>query len=734
MGIPMLIQYMEAFLVVTSLRNVVDPGASIAIDLSCWLHAAVAAFPEDVLRGSFEKSVNYVVTRMTKFSESYCLYLVQDGPPPPEKKETKEKRKAIRDQARKELGLLEKKMNDSDRPKMRRLATKAVEVSSDFVAAVDAALSKKQNINIVKSFAEADQQLAYLYASGVVQIVVTLDSDLLLYGVPCLLAKLAGQPQKGRREFLNDLTGLYFNPRYLFDPSFRSGSGIANSKKNENMENNEDKEEDNDDDDEDDGDGDDEMEDEENKDGNDEEKEKGCDDFKEHVATTTNARMMEAIILESTCPLYALVLTAVMLGTDYNDKLPIGSSAILQFMRQNVLLIDQPLPHQIPSTFDFFHKALCGNKDINAIGVFTSAQKKKLETLDVAGNELWKKMDKSILMFRSAKVLDIKSSNIIEFDFWKQKTMAAVSPASPATLVECRRANHCTWTPSMMISYLHKRGEVIAQNTSITVLRTMVFAFMDMEENGINISQRYHEGFTNIWIGGKRPIKFADFKVPPFVPNNPAWISLSRVNDLIDSSPELSTTIIQKYMSDSAAGSKQGKDPTGFRAWKEGERLKYLDIAMYKKDAGRVVFFVRTTSQVQSEEKSRDSYPGVLVELSVSKVADRLVVDEITQSWCSCKQGELGIDKHVHGTLFMIRDLNRKLNKDFVEYWSRPQGRGGALIVAQGTINAMALPTLRNARIPPHLLDTYTVSLKRYLEAPDTYILRNIIIKKYKMD
>uniref|UniRef100_A0A023F307 Exonuclease 1 n=2 Tax=Triatoma infestans TaxID=30076 RepID=A0A023F307_TRIIF len=163
-------------------------GCTVAVDTYCWLHKGAFSCAEKLARG--EQTDQYVVYCM-KFvnmllSHNIKPILVFDGRHLPAKAETEKVRKERRDTNRKKAAeLLRADRVDEARSLIRR----CVDVTHEMASAL---MERCHNagVDCIVAPYEADAQLAYFSLNGVAQLVITEDSDLLLFGCKKVLFKM----------------------------------------------------------------------------------------------------------------------------------------------------------------------------------------------------------------------------------------------------------------------------------------------------------------------------------------------------------------------------------------------------------------------------------------------------------------------------------------------------------------------------------------------------------------
>ncbi|CAG4950774.1 unnamed protein product [Colias eurytheme] len=186
MGITGLIPFLEK----ASRRTNVSEfsGSTVAIDSYCWLHKGAFACADKLVRGEeTDIHIKYCLKYVTMLlSKNIKPILVFDGRHLPAKAMTELKRRESRDISKKRAAeLLSLGKIEEARSYMRR--------SVDITHAMALSLIKecrKRNVDCIVAPYEADAQLAYLNIKNIAQLVITEDSDLILFGCTKVLFKM----------------------------------------------------------------------------------------------------------------------------------------------------------------------------------------------------------------------------------------------------------------------------------------------------------------------------------------------------------------------------------------------------------------------------------------------------------------------------------------------------------------------------------------------------------------
>ncbi|KAF8515840.1 PIN domain-like protein [Hysterangium stoloniferum] len=163
-------------------------GKTIAVDAYVWLHrGAYTCAPEVVTGKATTKYVQYALNRV-RLLQYYNIrpYIVFDGGPLPAKKGTEVERKRKRDH---NLELATTLSKQGKHTQAREHYAKCVDITPQMAYQFIKALRAEQIPYIVAPY-EADAQLFYLEYTGIVDGVLTEDSDLLIFGTRLLLLKL----------------------------------------------------------------------------------------------------------------------------------------------------------------------------------------------------------------------------------------------------------------------------------------------------------------------------------------------------------------------------------------------------------------------------------------------------------------------------------------------------------------------------------------------------------------
>ncbi|BGP31765.1 hypothetical protein JCM10296v2_003539 [Rhodotorula toruloides] len=166
-------------------------GKTVAVDAYVWLHRGAYGCAQDLALGKPTiKYVNYAMhrVRMLKYY-GVTPFLVFDGGLLPSKMGTEDEREKRRSDA---LAKGNAFLAEGKAGQARECFVKAVDVTPAMAYQLIKAL-RAEGVEYVVAPYEADPQLAYLEKSGIVDAIVTEDSDLLVFGCRNVLFKMDGE-------------------------------------------------------------------------------------------------------------------------------------------------------------------------------------------------------------------------------------------------------------------------------------------------------------------------------------------------------------------------------------------------------------------------------------------------------------------------------------------------------------------------------------------------------------
>ncbi|CAH1402373.1 unnamed protein product [Nezara viridula] len=163
-------------------------GCTVAVDTYCWLHKGAFSCAEKLARGEqTDQYVNYCMKYVNMLlSFNIKPILVFDGRHLPAKAETEKKRRELRESNRKRAAELLRLERDSE---ARTLIQRCVDVTHEMASNL-MKQCRAQGVDCIVAPFEADAQLAYMNLTGFAHIIITEDSDLMLFGCKLVLFKM----------------------------------------------------------------------------------------------------------------------------------------------------------------------------------------------------------------------------------------------------------------------------------------------------------------------------------------------------------------------------------------------------------------------------------------------------------------------------------------------------------------------------------------------------------------
>ncbi|KAF0881607.1 EXO1 Exonuclease, partial [Crocuta crocuta] len=163
-------------------------GQAVAVDTYCWLHKGAIACAEKLAKGEpTDKYVGFCMKFVNMLlSHGIKPILVFDGCTLPSKKEVEKSRRE-----RRQANLLKGKqlLREGKVSEARECFTRAVNITHVMAHKVIKA-ARSQGVDCLVAPYEADAQLAYLNKAGIVQAIITEDSDLLAFGCKKVILKM----------------------------------------------------------------------------------------------------------------------------------------------------------------------------------------------------------------------------------------------------------------------------------------------------------------------------------------------------------------------------------------------------------------------------------------------------------------------------------------------------------------------------------------------------------------
>ena len=165
-------------------------GKTVAIDAYCLLHKGAYSCSRELVEGiETDTCVRYCMRRIDELVQVGIVpYVVFDGGPLPNKKEEEDARGASRKEHREKARAL---WRQGSTVASMEYYQRAVDITPEIAHGLVQELQRR-GIQYVVAPYEADAQCAYLAHQGIVDVVLTEDSDLLAYGCPHVLFKFDG--------------------------------------------------------------------------------------------------------------------------------------------------------------------------------------------------------------------------------------------------------------------------------------------------------------------------------------------------------------------------------------------------------------------------------------------------------------------------------------------------------------------------------------------------------------
>ncbi|XP_037667094.1 exonuclease 1 [Choloepus didactylus] len=163
-------------------------GQVVAVDTYCWLHKGAIACAEKLAKGEpTDRYVGFCMKFLNMLlSHGIKPILVFDGCTLPSKKEVEKSRRE-----RRQTNLLKGKqlLREGRVSEARECFTRSVNITHAMAHKVIKA-ARSQGVDCLVAPYEADAQLAYLNKAGIVQAIITEDSDLLAFGCKKVILKM----------------------------------------------------------------------------------------------------------------------------------------------------------------------------------------------------------------------------------------------------------------------------------------------------------------------------------------------------------------------------------------------------------------------------------------------------------------------------------------------------------------------------------------------------------------
>ncbi|KAK3928466.1 Exonuclease 1 [Frankliniella fusca] len=188
MGITGLLPFLEKGKVSRPINVRELKGCTVAADAYCWLHKGAFACADKLARGEqTDMYVQYCMKYVNMLlANEIKPILVFDGRHLPAKAQTEKKRREKREENRKQAASLLRQGHTTEALSFLR---RCIDVTHKMALTLMQEC-RRRNIDCIVAPYEADAQLAYFSLEGIADVVITEDSDLLLFGCKKVLFKL----------------------------------------------------------------------------------------------------------------------------------------------------------------------------------------------------------------------------------------------------------------------------------------------------------------------------------------------------------------------------------------------------------------------------------------------------------------------------------------------------------------------------------------------------------------
>ncbi|CAD6913258.1 unnamed protein product [Tilletia controversa] len=163
-------------------------GKTLGIDAYVWLHRGAYACAQELVLGQpTDKFIRYTMHKINMLRHfGITPYMVFDGDKLPSKAHTEDDRDRRRTENR---ARAEQCLAAGEKDQARELFSKCLDVSPAIAYQLIKAL-KREKVSYIVAPYEADAQLAYLEKEGIIDGIITEDSDMLVFGCKRVLFKL----------------------------------------------------------------------------------------------------------------------------------------------------------------------------------------------------------------------------------------------------------------------------------------------------------------------------------------------------------------------------------------------------------------------------------------------------------------------------------------------------------------------------------------------------------------
>lgn len=182
-------------------------GQRLAVDTYSWLHRSVYGSCIEIFRGAHydpltkkmqgEVDIVSSSTQWLNYVLQYVdlllyyeieVYLVFDGAPLPAKRKTEDEREKARAEA---LETGQRHLRDGNEQLARQFLSRAIDITPRMAAKlIQVCKDSRPHVKVVVAPYEADAQLAYMSQQGIVDAVVSEDSDTIPFGCKNMIFKL----------------------------------------------------------------------------------------------------------------------------------------------------------------------------------------------------------------------------------------------------------------------------------------------------------------------------------------------------------------------------------------------------------------------------------------------------------------------------------------------------------------------------------------------------------------
>lgn len=163
-------------------------GCTVAIDAYCWLHKGAFSCAEKLALGEPTDQYVYYCMKYVEMllKKNLKPVLVFDGCHLPSKKDVEKSRREKREINKKKAAQL---LREGKRAEARECLQRCIDISPDMALNLMNAC-RARGVDCIVAPYEADAQLAYLNKCGIAQLIITEDSDLLLFGCDKVIFKM----------------------------------------------------------------------------------------------------------------------------------------------------------------------------------------------------------------------------------------------------------------------------------------------------------------------------------------------------------------------------------------------------------------------------------------------------------------------------------------------------------------------------------------------------------------